>query len=480
MAGELKEKCAVAGVLAGESDAAAAATYEILFALQHRGTEATGMASQLPDGGIGYHFAPGMVRDVYDSEAAVERLSDGNPVIGHNRYSTSGSKQKHPQPVVDPAVGLAASHNGNLPDTENIESFLANRHIRHQQLNDSEMIGHAIAQVLREGKALPDSIEATYPLFTGAFSCVVSQGESLAAFRDPYGIRPLAMGVLPDGGTVFSSETCGLDIVGADYEREVQPGELVIATPDGIDSRQLAEGTSKLDIFEMVYFARHDSRLYGRSVNEVRRGFGRRLAIEHGPLHDDTENTIVVPVPDTSIPGAEGYAAELGLDMRQLIIKNRYIGRTFMLTTNTDRQEHLRYKHSVVDEGVKDKDLILIDDSIVRLNTIPRIVEMAKGAGAKSVSVLVHSPPVRFPDFYGIDTPTQSELAAAHMTVEQMRREIDCDYLGFLSLEGMIKATGVPADNFNLSCFTGEYPIDIGQRQREISAPVSMEYAELG
>ncbi len=478
MAGELKEKCAVAGVLAGEEDAAAAAVYETLFALQHRGTEATGMASQLPSGEIGYHFAPGMVRDVYDDKAVANRLSDGNPVIGHNRYSTSGSKQKHPQPVVDATVGLALGHNGNLPYADKLASFLGSRHMRYQQFNDSEMMGHAIAQVLREGKTLPDAIEETYPLFTGAFSCVASQDGALAAFRDPYGIRPLAMGSLKDGGTVFSSETCGLDMIGAKYQREVRPGELVVATPDGIESRQLAEGVAKLDMFEMVYFARHDSRLYGQSVNEVRRGFGKQLAIEHGSPYDDTDNTLVIPVPDTSVPGAEGYANELGLDMRQLIIKNRYIGRTFMLTTVKDRQEQLRYKHSIIDEGVRGKNLILIDDSIVRLNTMPRIVKMARAAGARAVSVLVHSPPVRFPDFYGIDTPTQGELAAANMTVEQMRQEIDCDYLGFLSLSGMVKATGVPADNFNLSCFTGEYPIDIGQRKREIGSPVSMQYVE--
>ena len=478
MAGELKEKCAVAGVLAGEADAAAAAVYETLFALQHRGTEATGMASQLPSGEIGYHFAPGMVRDVYDDEAVANLLSAGNPVIGHNRYSTSGSKQKHPQPVTDLAVGLAGGHNGNLPDTDKPAAFLEQHHVRHQQLNDSEMIFHSIAQVLRDGKDLADSIEATYPLFTGAFSCVAFQDGALAAFRDSCGIRPLAMGRLADGGTVFSSETCGLDMIGAEYQREVRPGELVIATPDGIESRQLAEGTDKLDMFEMVYFARHDSRLYGQSVNEVRRNFGRQLAHEHGSPYDDDKNTLVVPVPDTSIPGAEGYADELGLDMQQLIIKNRYIGRTFMLTTAKDRQEQLRYKHSIIDEGVRGKNLVLIDDSIVRLNTMPRIVKMARAAGARAVSVLVHSPPVRFPDFYGIDTPTQNELAAANMTVEQMRREIDCDYLGFLSLDGMIKATGVPADNFNLSCFNGEYPIDIGQRQREIGTPISMQYAE--
>lgn len=478
MAGELREKCAVAGVLADEPRTAAAATYDILFALQHRGTEATGMASQLPDGDIAYHFAPGMVRDVYDDEAVTDYLSGGNPVIGHNRYSTSGSKQKHPQPVIDPAVGLALAHNGNLPNTDALASFLESRHIRHGQLNDSEMMGYAIAQVLREGKALPEAIKESYPLFTGAFSCVASQDGMLAAFRDPYGIRPLAMGITQDGGTVFSSETCGLDIIGADYEREVQPGELVIASADGINTYQLAEGTNKLDMFEMVYFARHDSHLYGQSVNEVRRALGRQLARENEPLNDNTENTVVVPVPDTSIPAAEGYGSELGLPVEQLIIKNRYMGRAFMSVENGERQDHPRLKHNLVREAVKGKDLVIIDDSIVRLNTIPVITQMARAAGAHSVQVLISSPPIRFPDFYGIDTPVQKELAAANLTIEEIERKINCDRLGFLSLSGMIEATGVPAENFNLSCFTGEYPIDIGQRHREISTPVSMRYAD--
>lgn len=286
------------------------------------------------------------------------------------------------------------------------------------------------------------------------------------------------MGVTAEGGTVFSSETCGLDIIGADYEREVQPGELVIASSDGIETYQLAEGTNKLDMFEMVYFARHDSQLYGQSVNEVRRAFGRQLAREHGPLRDNTDNTVVVPVPDTSIPAAEGYGAELGLPVEQLIIKNRYIGRAFMSVEDGERQDHPRLKHNLVRSAIKGKDLVVIDDSIVRLNTIPVITQLAKAAGARSVSVLISSPPIRFPDFYGIDTPSQDELAAANLTVEEIKNEIECDYLGFLSLRGMVEATGVPDDNFNLSCFTGEYPINIGRRKREIVEPVSMQYAD--
>jgi amidophosphoribosyltransferase len=330
------------------------------------------------------------------------------------------------------------------------------------------------------GQDLPTAVENAYPLLTGAFSCVGVHDNTLVAFRDPYGIRPLALGHFNDN-QVISSETCGLDILNAEYDREIKPGELVIISDDGkIETRQLADGTDKLDMFEFVYFARHDSRLYGKTVNEVRRRFGEELALEHGALHDDGDNVVVVPVPDTSIPEAEGYAQSLGLDMTQAIIKNRYIGRTFMQPTDQARRTQLRRKHNIISERIKGRDVVLIDDSIVRLNTMPNLVQRMHQIGAKTVSVLIGSPPVRFPDYYGIDTPHQSELAAANMTVAEMKKAIneDCHYLGFLSLERMVRATDLPADMFNLSCFTGEYPIDIGRRKREISAPVSMEYAE--
>jgi amidophosphoribosyltransferase len=323
-------------------------------------------------------------------------------------------------------------------------------------------------------------------MFKGAFSCVGMYDNTLFAFRDPFGIRPLALGYFHDSWAI-SSETCGLDIINAKYDREVKPGEMVIIDEHGkLESKQLAEGMDKLDIFEFVYFARHDSKLYGTTVNEVRRRFGRELALQHGALHDNGENVVVVPVPDTSIPEAEGYAESLGLTNKQAIIKNRFIGRTFMQPTDEARKKQLRRKHNIISDPVRGKDVVLIDDSIVRLNTIPNLVQRMKSIGAKTVSVLIGSPPVRFPDYYGIDTPNQSELAAANMTIEEMRKsmgqdrygEDNCKYLGFLSLERMIKATGMPADMFNLSCFTGEYPIDIGRRKQEIKPPVSMEYVD--
>lgn len=477
MAGEAKEKCAVAAVVSSEGDPLAAGMlYESLFAMQHRGTEASGIATLQADNSLRTHRDLGMVRDVYNKDI-IGNLG-GVTGIGHNRYSTSGSKQDHPQPYRDEEVGFAFAHNGNLPVTSYLETVLGKHGIQHQHLNDSEMAGSVIAQNLRYGHDLPAAVELAYPLMKGAFSCVAMHNGTVVAFRDQNGIRPLALGTF-DGGYVVTSETAGLDIVDATYQREVNPGEMIIINDGEIESRQLAEPDPKLDMFEFVYFARHDSELYGQRVNEVRRKQGEQLAEEHGALFDDTANVLVVPVPDTSIPAAEGFAEKLGLKQRQAIIKNRYIGRTFIQPSHDTRRQNLRRKHNMIPEAILGKDIILIDDSIVRLNTLPRLVELAHQAGARSVSVLIASPPVRFPDHYGIDTPHQKELAAANMTVEQMRKKVGCKYLGFLSLSRLIEATGMPADMFNLSCFNREYPVSIGDHANEIQTPVSMEYIDL-
>lgn len=485
MAGEAREKCAVAAVVASDPKTAASElAYESLFAMQHRGTEASGLASLEQDGSLHSYRGRGLVRDVYD-ENIIRRLA-GPTATGHNRYSTDGSKTEHSQPFLDESIGLAFGHNGNMPVTLPLERDLEKHNINTARRNDSEMIGLAIAQRIRDRHDLPSAVEDVYPLLLGAFSCVAMHDGRVVAFRDSKGIRPLAIGKF-DMGYAIASETCGLDIIDASYEREVAPGEMVIITKDGIESRQLADGDSKLDMFEFVYFARHDSQLYGQSVNEVRRRFGEQLAKQHPPPYiEGAEDPLVVPIPDTSVPAAEGYADALGLKHRSAVIKNRYIGRTFMQPTDKDRKEQLRRKHNIIPEAIKGRDVILIDDSIVRMNTMPRLVALANHLGARSVSVLIASPPVRFPDFYGIDTPRQSELAAANMTIEEMRKEINkkiadknfCKYLGFLSLDRMVAATGLPADMFTLACFNGDYPIDIGRHRSEITKPVSMEYVE--
>lgn len=454
---------------------AAALVHDMLFAMQHRGSEASGIAAQQPDGSLSHHRGEGLVRDVYAPED-MEQLV-GSLAIGHNRYSTAGSKCGHEQPVLDAPIGFALAHNGNLPVTDYLETFLRKHNVRTDKLNDSEMKGQATALYIRGGQDMPDAVQLAYPLFRGAFSSVAMHDGVITAFRDPAGIRPLAIGKRDDG-YVVASETCGLDIVDATYVREVDPGEMVIITKGGIESRSIAEGSPKLDMFELVYFARPDSVLYGMSVNDFRYRCGQELAAQHPPLVDNADNTVVIPVPDTSIPAAEGYAAALGLPHRQAIVKNRYIGRTFMQPSDAARRAQLRRKHSFVPGSVQGRDAIIIDDSIVRLNTLPRLVQLAQSEGARTVSVLLASPPVRFPDYYGIDTPQQSELAAANLKIEEIRRRIGCDYLGFLGLSRMVSATALPADKFNLSPFNGEYPIGIGYHKQSISMPVSMEFAD--
>jgi amidophosphoribosyltransferase len=479
MAGEIHEKCAVAGVLTEDGQEAAPYVYEALFALQHRGVEASGIvAADTEEDSFEAHRERGLVRDVYHKED-MARLC-GGVAIGHNRYSTSGSKKKHPQPVVDDAIGLAMAENGNEPDTSGMADYLERHNLRHQSANDTEMRGRILGEEFRRSndKDLATAIRRSYPYFNGAFSCVATQGGMLAAFRDPCGIRPLALGKFEDN-YIVSSETCGLDIIGAEYEREIQPGELVTISRGGsLASEQLAEPDPKLDMFEAVYFTRHDSQLYGRRVKSIRQDIGKSLAKEHPPLEEDSSNRLVVPVPDTSNPIVDGYRRTLDLDAADAIVKNRYIGRTFIQPAEDNRPLQLHRKHSVIAEDVAGRDVTLVDDSIVRLNTMPGLVEKVRASGAKSVSVLVASPPVRFPDFYGIDIPEQSELAAANLTVEEMRQKIGCEYLGFLSLSGLVEAIGLPADKFNLSCFNGQYPRDIGRRRQEIYPPVSMQFAD--
>lgn len=471
----LREKCAVAAMSSHLDHDVAPEMYEVLFAMQHRGVEASGIASYNQDG-MSLHTGSGMVRDVYDQDA-ISKLA-GSTGVGHNRYTTSGRDTTHNQPVFDASINFSFAHNGNLPDTDNLDEHLQNHNFRTKSMNDSVMMSSAISQLIRDGNDLPTAVEKSYDLFKGSFSCVAMHDGLVVAFRDECGIRPLAIGQTNITKTIVS-ETCALDIIGADYLREVEPGEMVVIQDNAIIAqKQLTETQPSLDMFELVYFARHDSYLYGQSVNEVRRRFGERLAEEHPPAFEASEDTLVVPVPDTSVPAAEGYADALGLRHRQAIIKNRFIGRSFMQPTDDERKALLRRKHNIIPESVAGKNVVLIDDSIVRLNTMPRLVALAKEAGAKTVQVLVASPPVRFPDYYGIDTPQQSELAAAQLTIEEIREATAADYLGYLSLSGMVESTGIEQSRFNLSCFNGEYPIDIGKRTKEIKSPVSMEGAD--
>lgn len=463
---EFNEKCAVFGIIGPKLDdrtglEAARLTFYGLWALQHRGQESSGIASS--DGKEVYrHAAEGLVSTVYREED-LEQLP-GHIAIGHNRYSTSGGVGDcYNQPFVDQERKIAFAHNGNLPDYSELESFLVGRGVNMKNLNDSSMMAAAIGCYLDDGLDLVAAVKAAYPLFTGVFSSVVMDTKMVVAFRDRCGVRPLSIGTL-DGGYAVASETCAFDTVGAKFLRDVEPGELVAITEDGITSHQVVKSDPKLDIFEMVYFARPDSLLLGKRVDMVRQDFGRALAHEF-PIQAD----VIVPVPDSGIPAALGYSQASNIPFEMALIKNRYIHRTFIRPTAQLRERDLKMKLNPVIELMKDKRVVLVDDSIVRGTTMRHLVSMVFEAGAKEVHLLITCPPVRYPDFYGINTPKQSDLLAAYMTQAEMLEHVRATSLHFLSFDGMIKATGLPASTFTTSCFTGEYPIPIGQRAEEIS-----------
>lgn len=475
MAEKLHEKCAVTAVSleSGSSDAAALA-YEALFAMQHRGTEATGIAAW-GDEGTDLISGEGMVKDVYH-DAAMRHLL-GSAAVGHNRYATFGPKQTGAQPIVDGPTGTALGHNGNLPNPIKLEHYLDKRRIGIRGRTDSEMAGMTLASFVRDGYDIAEATKRTYPLIEGAATCVAMQDGTVVAFKDPHGIRPGVIGKL-DNGYMVASESCGLDIAGAEFVRDIRPGEMVIMNGDKLESQQLAEPDEKFDVFEIVYFMRPDSLVKGESVYAKRYRAGQELAQLHPPITDNLDNVLVVPVPDTSIPAAEGYAKTLKLEHANAIAKNRYIGRTFMQNGPAARRIAHRRKHNFIADVIRDRDLVLVDDSIVRLNTHPALTEEAYAKGARSVSIVIASPPVLFPNYQGIDTPAQKELAAAQLSVAEIQRRTGAKYLGYLTLSGLVRSTGMPADILDLSCFTGDYPIDIGRWRDEIKTPVSTDYLD--
>ncbi len=455
------EKCAVFGVYGKGMDVARLSFFG-LFALQHRGQESSGIA--VSNGTrIVSHRDMGLVAHVF-SEETIASLT-GHIAIGHNRYSTSqGSTAEHAQPLVLENI-LAFAHNGNLPSTTALAEFLQEKGIDPNGYSDSCLMAKAILWHIKQGMTLGKAVETSYPLFTGAFSIVAMTKDELVASRDAYGIRPLSLG-RQNGGYVVSSETCAFNTINATFERDIAPGEMVVINERGVTSLQVATPNLKLDIFEFVYFARHDSHLLGRSVYEVRKELGRQLAKEC-PISAD----VVIGVPETSLPAALGYSQESGIPYEMGLNKNRYIQRTFIQPDQKLRDKSVKMKLSPIPEVLAGKRVVMIDDSIVRGTTSKRIIELLFEAGAKEVHFLVSSPPIQFPDFYGIDTPEQDSLFAYNKTVKEMNQYLGATSLHFLSLPGLLGSTGLPQDSFNTSCFTGEYPIDLKERAGEFNHP---------
>lgn len=460
---ELKEKCGIVGIYAKDAEVARFAFFA-LFALQHRGQEASGIVTS--DGERFYsHKGPGLVSAVY-TEEAINSLR-GRIGIGHNRYSTSqGGALAHAQPVMNADGTFALAHNGNLPSVAALEKFLKDSGALLAGRSDSELIADAIDFYLKKGVSLPDAVKAVYPLLTGAFSLVMMTRDALVAIRDRYGMRPLCLGEL-GSDYVIASETCALKTIGAAVLREVREGEMIVVDQKGLESVQVAEPEPKHDIFEYVYFARPDSVLGGRLIYDVRKNFGKQLAREC-----TLEVDAVVPVPDTATPVAIGYSEQSGIPLEMALVKNRYVHRTFIEPDQASRRSSVALKLIPLPEVLQGKRIAVIDDSIVRGNTCRKLVESLFASGAREVHLLISSPPVRFPDFYGIDTPKQTELIAAGKTVEEIRQYLGATTLHYLSLDGLVQSIGLPADQLCTSFFTGEYPIDILERKSEVSYDV--------
>jgi amidophosphoribosyltransferase len=430
-----------------------------LHALQHRGQESAGVVTS--NGlSLNVHRAMGLVADIF-TEDVLAKLR-GTLAIGHTRYSTAGdSALLNAQPImVQSNKGVTAvAHNGNLVNAVEIRQRLEAQGSIFQTNSDTEVIVHLIA--LSREQTLPEAIADALRRVEGAFSLVMISPDRIFAARDPRGFRPLAMGRIPalpgekQDTIVFASETCAFDLIGATFERDVKPGELVIVGPEGITSRFYSPAAAQSScIFEHVYFSRPDSMVFGRSVQESREGLGRQLA-RQAPADAD----IVVPVPDSGVTAAIGFAAESGLPLRFGLIRNHYVGRTFIEPRQSVRDFGVKLKLNPIRSLLEGKRVVLFDDSIVRGTTSRKIVRMIRNAGAKEVHMRISCPPTISPCFYGVDTPSKSELIAANKTVEEIREFICADSLAYLSLEGLKKACGDgEKTSYCSACYTGQYP----------------------
>jgi amidophosphoribosyltransferase len=468
---KLKEECAIFGIF-GHKDAAALTALG-LHALQHRGQEATGIVTY-DNGHFHSHRGLGHVADNFGSEAVIARLP-GRLAIGHNRYATTGDTiLRNVQPLFAEFDfgGFAVGHNGNLTNAHHLRRGLVKKGCLFQSTTDTEVIVHLMA--MADGDVTERLVQALHQV-EGAYSLVAISQDKIMGVRDPLGVRPLVLGRLDDSW-VLASETCALDIIGAEYVREVEPGELVVLDQNGVRSIKpfTKQRQQRFCIFEFIYFARPDSLMEGTSVYEARKRIGAELAREN-PVPAD----VVIPVPDSGLPAAIGYAAEAKIPFELGIIRNHYVGRTFIEPADHIRHLGVKLKHNANRAKIQGKRVILVDDSIVRGTTSKKIVEMVRNAGAREVHMRISSPPTTHSCFYGIDTPQRDKLLAYQYDVEGMARFIGVDSLAFVSIDGLYRAMGMSARNpdqpqFCDACFTGDYPTpltdaDGGGASRQLS-----------
>ena len=451
MLDKFKDECGVFGIF-GHPEAANM-TYLGLYALQHRGQESAGIAAS--DGQqVRISRAMGYVADTFDSQTLSEL--PGALAIGHVRYSTAGeSKLLNAQPIlIDCAHGqIAICHNGNLVNARELRDELVRQGSIFQSNSDTEVILHLYAK--SKARNVEDAIVESVSQAQGAFSLVMLTRDRLVAIRDPHGFRPLALGRLGEA-YVVCSETCAMDLIGATYQRDVEPGEVLIISADGVRSiKAFPPAPLAHCIFEHVYFARPDSYVFGRSVNEVRTELGRVLAREQ-PVAAD----VVVPVPDSGVCAAMGYAEASGVPLRMGLIRNHYVGRTFIQPQAAIRHFGVKVKLNPVRSVLSERRVILVDDSLVRGTTSQKIVRMVRAAGAKEVHVRISCPPTISPCFYGVDTPRKAELIAATHTLEEIREFLEADSVAYLSLEGLLSTVGSERGSYCSSCYTGNYPVE--------------------
>ena len=462
---KLHEECGVFGIYNHQDSAALTALG--LHALQHRGQEAAGIVTFDGTKFISERH-PGLVSDNFTKTSVINRLV-GNSAVGHNRYSTTGATiQRNIQPFFADlwGGGFAIAHNGNITNALSLRDDLIRKGSIFQSTSDTETILQLVARSDAD-RTLNRLVDALMQI-SGAWALVVLTNKKLIGARDPYGIRPLVLGEL-DGAKILASETCALDIIGAKFIREIEPGEVIVITEDGEESiKPFPNARARPCIFEYIYFSRPDSMLDGKSVYECRKSFGRNLAREC-----PSDADIVVPVPDSGVPAALGYSEESKIPFELSIIRNHYVGRTFILPTQSNRQSSVKLKHNPDRSSIKGKSVVLVDDSIVRGTTSVKIVELMREAGASEIHMRIACPPIKYPDFYGIDTPETEQLLASNKNLEEMCNYIGADTLGFLSLDGLYQSMGCSEGRNNDTpeytdhCFTGDYPTNLSDYKSE-------------
>jgi amidophosphoribosyltransferase len=448
----LHESCGVFGVYAPNEDVARL-TFFGLFALQHRGQESAGIATA--DGKrINVYARMGLVSQVFD-EDSLSHLT-GHIAIGHNRYSTTGSSRIcNAQPIVvtrgDETIAVA--HNGNIINSSHLREELAEQGYTFVSSTDTEVIAYLILS--SPEKSWVERIKYAMHRIQGAYSLTILTKDTLFGVRDPFGVRPFVLGLL-DGGWVVASESCALDHIGATFLREIDPGEIVSVDANGLHTFRDEVGRRALCIFEYIYFARPDSVINGRLLYLARQEMGATLAREH-PVEAD----LVIGVPDSATSAGIGYSRASGIPLSEGLVKNRYVGRTFIAPDQRIRDLGVKLKFNPLPEVLKNKRLVVVDDSIVRGTTTPSVVRILRRAGAKEIHMRICAPPIRYPCFFGVDMASRRELIAAQKTIPEIRDFIGADSLGYISTEGLVKSVALPRENFCLACFTGDYPLPV-------------------